>query len=90
MDRRVTLLAQTNEGETTRLLSSGGSIIAATGTMGKILRLSGGAGPSGAFESPVHDASTVARWGQLSWRAQKDSASGLVFPHPLWKFRSSR
>jgi hypothetical protein len=27
----------------------------------------------------VHDASTVARWGQVSWRAQKDAKSGLVF-----------
>ena len=78
-DRRVTLLAQTNEGETTRLLSSGGSLIAATGTMGKILRLGTTAGPSGYFESPVHDASTVARWGQVSWRAQKDARSTLVF-----------
>ena len=78
-DRHVTLLVQTNEGETTRLLSSGGSIIAATGTMGKILRLSTTAGGSGYFESPVHDASTVARWGQVSWRAQKDAQSTLVF-----------
>jgi hypothetical protein len=78
-DRHVTLLVQTNEGETTRLLSSGGSLIAATGTMGKILRLSTASGGSGYFESPVHDASTVARWGQVSWRAQKDAKSGLVF-----------
>ncbi|MEO8126190.1 MAG: hypothetical protein ABJF23_09150 [Bryobacteraceae bacterium] len=78
-DGRATLLVQTNEGEVTRLLSSGGSIIAATGTMGKILRLSTGAGPSGYFESQVHDASTVARWGQISWRAQKDAQSKLVF-----------
>jgi len=78
-DRRATLLVQTNEGEVTRLLSSGGSMIAATGTMGKILRLSNGAGASGYFESQVHDASTVARWGQVSWRAQKDAQSKLVF-----------
>lgn len=78
-DRRVTLLAQTNEGETTRLVPAGDSIIAATGTSGKLLRLGGGPAQNGAYESPVHDAGSVARWGQISWRGQKASGDKLVF-----------
>ena len=38
-DRRVTLVAETNESETTRLLPSEHSILAATGNMGRIFRL---------------------------------------------------
>src|SRR5205814_1156495 len=42
-DRRLTLLAQTNEAEATRLLQVKGALLAATGNMGKIYRL----GPAG-------------------------------------------
>lgn len=78
-DRRVTLIAQTNEGETTRLLLSGDSVVAATGTMGKLYRLSESATADGTYESPVHDAGTVARWGQLNWRGERKGAAKLVF-----------
>ncbi len=75
-DRKATLVAQSNEGEATRLLESRGALLAATGNLGKILRLDNGTVPSGWFESPVHDSSTVARWGRLSWRGD---AKGIVF-----------
>ncbi len=75
-DRKATLMAQTNEGEATRLLESQKGLIAATGNLGKILRLTTGVGPSGWFESPVHDAGTVARWGRLTWRGD---AHGVAF-----------
>ncbi len=79
-DRRLTLLAQTNEGETTRLLPSPDrKLLVATGTMGKLVRLSDTPGASGVYESPVQDASTVARWGHLSWRAQNVPGTKLSF-----------
>jgi hypothetical protein len=78
-DRRVTLLVQTNEGETTRLLPSSDFIVAATSTSGKLLKLGGGPSPEGTYESPVHDAGSVSRWGQLSWRGQRTGGSSLVF-----------
>jgi hypothetical protein len=77
-DRKMTLLAQTNEGETTRLLSAGGSLLAATGEMGKIYRLGTTPGTAGTYESPVHDVGTVARWGRLSWRGDALDPNGLV------------
>ncbi len=72
-DRKPALIAQANEGDATRLLESRAGLIAATGNLAKILRLSNGAGTGGWFESTVHDAGTVARWGRLSWRG--DGAS---------------
>jgi hypothetical protein len=73
-DRKATLLVETNEGEATRLLESPDGLVAATGDMGKVFRLAEAAGPSGSYESPVHDSGSVARWGRISWR----SAGGKV------------
>jgi hypothetical protein len=69
---QTTLVAQTNEGDATRLIASQrggvpGSVFAATGNAGKILRLDTSPGSSGWFESPPHDSGTVARWGRLTW-----------------------
>jgi len=75
-DRKATLVAQSNEGESTRLVESRGALLAATGNLGKILRLDAATVATGWFESPVHDSSTVARWGRLSWRGD---AKGIAF-----------
>ncbi|MBM3774796.1 MAG: WD40 repeat domain-containing protein [Acidobacteria bacterium] len=69
-DRKTTLLAQTNEGEATRLLRGrDASVLAATGNLGRLYRLGQSAGSSGVYQSPVHDAGAPARWGSLAWRA---------------------
>jgi hypothetical protein len=64
---RATLLAQANEGDATRLLASNRGLLAATGNLGKLLRLGGGTTTNGWFESPVHDSGAVAKWGRISW-----------------------
>jgi hypothetical protein len=72
-------VAQTNEGETTRLLPSDHSILAATGNMGRIYRLGEKPGTSGTYEAPVHDSGTASRWGTLSWRADLPAGCSLAF-----------
>jgi len=78
-DRKVTLVLQTNEGEATRLLPSNGSVLVATGDMGRIYRVGEVPGVSGSYESPIHDAGTAARWGSLSWRADMVPSTSLIF-----------
>jgi sugar lactone lactonase YvrE len=78
-DGKATLLVQTNEGEATRLLQTPAGLVAATGDLGKIFRLEQDTAASGAYESPVHDAGTVARWGRLSWLAEVCRGCELVF-----------
>lgn len=73
-DSKLTLVAQTNEAEATRLLEWRGSMLAATGNMGKIYRL-GAAGSAGTYESPVFDAGTVAQWGRLRWQGDKGAGT---------------
>jgi hypothetical protein len=70
---RATLVAQAGEGDATRLLATNRGLLVATGNLGKLLRLGGGAPGNGAaavsgwFESPVHDAGSAAKWGRISW-----------------------
>jgi hypothetical protein len=78
-DLRLTLVTETGEGETTRLLPSGHSILAATGNLGHIYRLGEKPGASGSYEAPVHDSGTASRWGNLTWRADVPAGCGLVF-----------
>ena len=64
-DNQLSLLAQTEQGETTRLVSVKGGLLAATANRGQLFRLTTSE-QAGQYESPVHDASTVARWGRLA------------------------
>ena len=68
-DRKLTLIAQTNDAETVRLLSVNDTILAATANSGKLYRL-GAAGTRGSYESPVFDASGVSRWGRIRWQGE--------------------
>jgi hypothetical protein len=78
-DRRATLILQTNEGETSRLLASPEGIYATSGSAGRIYKLAAALSPIGEFEAPVHDAGSVARWGRLQWRADVPKGSRVEF-----------
>jgi len=81
-DRRVTLVTQTNEGQTTRLLPSDHSILAATANMGRIIRLG---------DTPARPASTKHRCmmpapplaGQLELARRPTGGLCARVPHPL-------
>jgi hypothetical protein len=80
-DRKLTLVAQTNEAEATRLLQWKGALLAATGNMGKIYKLEAfstkaAGGARGTYQSPVFDAGGAARWGRLRWQA--DNGAGTI------------
>ncbi len=69
-DRKLTLVAQTNETEATRLIASGDGVFAATGNTGKLFELQSGKAAKGSYESPIFDAQSVARWGRVRWLSQ--------------------
>jgi sugar lactone lactonase YvrE len=66
-NRKTTLVAETGEGQVLRLARAAGGVLVATGEQGKLYRLTAGKAESGEMESPVHDATTTARWGRLSF-----------------------
>ena len=78
-DRRLTLVAQTNEAETLRLLPGDHSILAATANMGRIFRLGETSGANGTYEAPVHDSGASSKWGSISWRADVPTGAKIVF-----------
>ncbi|MCU0228392.1 MAG: hypothetical protein MUF01_12200, partial [Bryobacterales bacterium] len=65
---RVSLLAQTEQGQTTRLLAAAEGFLAATGNEGKLFRFQQNGVTDAEYLSPVHDAQKVSRWGQMTWR----------------------
>lgn len=77
-DRKATLLVETREGEATRLMPHGRSVIAATSHAGKLLRIADVPAPVGTYESPVHDAGAAARWGRISWHGDAPKGSKVV------------
>jgi len=77
--RQVRLLAQTNESEAVRLLRRGRELWVATSNLGKLYRLGESLAERGVYESPVHDAGTVARWGRLSWRLESPADGKVEF-----------
>ncbi|MGH9662866.1 MAG: PQQ-binding-like beta-propeller repeat protein, partial [Bryobacteraceae bacterium] len=78
-ERKATLVAETGQGETTRLMVWRGSLLAATGDMGILYRLGQHAGVKGTYEAPVHDTGSVARWGRLSWKGETVANTHLAF-----------
>jgi len=67
-NRLTTLIEQTNRGEIVRLLRSNSRLMAVASSPGALLAETVGAPVvSGSYESPVHDAGSISRWGRLDW-----------------------
>lgn len=75
-DNRISLLAEPGSGETTALLKIGPDIYAALSNAARLVRFGSAGSSPGSYESQVHDASSVARWGHLQWHG---TGSGVVF-----------
>jgi hypothetical protein len=66
----ATLLGRVGAQQVTSVLATGdGQYVLATANPGKLFRLSTARAGRGTYESDVRDASTVASWGTISWRA---------------------
>ncbi len=76
-DRKSRLLSESRDGEALRVLADGAGFLAATSPSARLLRYAAPAS-EGEFESPVHDATTVARWGRLSWRSESCANCAVV------------
>ena len=68
-DRQISLLTQTGQGETTRLIPFGNFVLATTANVGKVFRLDPRPAASGFFESEIRDAGSIAGWGRIRWTA---------------------
>ena len=67
---KPTLVAQTSEAQTSRLIragAGGNQLFAAASNLGKLFRLASDTAASGIYTSAVRDAQTSATWGRLAW-----------------------
>lgn len=76
VDAKPTLLVEPGDGETTRILKSGSVLYAGLSSPGRLFAFDISATGAGAYESQVHDSTTVARWGHLQWHG---NGSGVAF-----------
>jgi hypothetical protein len=67
--RNTTLLLESTEEQTTRLLEVGNRLYAASSNIGKLFRIGDTPATSGAYESDVKDTESVSSWGKLSWKS---------------------
>ncbi len=78
-DRRVTLVTQTNEGETTRLLPANIRFSPPPAIWAASFASAKAPAPPAPYEAPVHDTATASRWGSLSWRADLPAGTVVQF-----------
>ncbi len=74
---KITLVAETRQADAVRLLPTPRGVLIATANPGKLWRLGDAPSQQGSFESPVHDAGAVARWGRLTWQSAQCSGCQL-------------
>jgi hypothetical protein len=75
-DGRSSLVNEPGSGETTQLFQTGGDLYAALSNAARLIRFAAAGSTSGVYESQVHDATSVARWGHLQWHG---SGGGVIF-----------
>jgi WD40 repeat protein len=66
--RNTTLVVESTEEQTTRLIDVGNRLYAASANIGKLFRIGDALATSGTFESTVKDTDAVSSWGKLSWK----------------------
>jgi hypothetical protein len=78
-DLKATLLVETRDGDTVRLAETPQGLLAGTSNVAKLYRLAASMAATGSYESAVHDAGTVARWGRVEWRGDFPAGARLEF-----------
>ncbi|MFN8007177.1 MAG: hypothetical protein U0V70_09185 [Terriglobia bacterium] len=76
-EKKPTLLLETNEEQTTRLIAGSPDLFACTSNLAKVYRLSSALNAEGTFESDVRDTQTTSSWGQLHWKAEVPNGASL-------------
>jgi len=73
---KTMLLTEPGDGEATRLLQVGTTLYTALSSPARVYAFDLSKSGAGAYESEIHDAASVARWGHLQWHG---SGTGVTF-----------
>ena len=67
--KNTTLLLESTEEQTTRLMEVGNRLYAASANIGKLFRIGDTLAASGTYESNVKDTDSVSSWGKVTWKS---------------------
>jgi sugar lactone lactonase YvrE len=76
---KLTILTETHESLSTRLLVAGNDLYASTSNVAKLFHIGGSPSHEGTFESQVKDTKFVSHWGVLAWRGDVPPGCTLQF-----------
>jgi sugar lactone lactonase YvrE len=77
IDRKIKILTDSPEEDSTRLLAAGEVVWVGSGNQGKIYRLQSKTAQSGTYESKTLDAKIVSSWGKIFWKAAGSGDSAI-------------
>jgi hypothetical protein len=75
--KQVTVLTDSTEEDSTRLLTAGENIYVGSSNQGKVYRLRTQKAQTGTFESKTLDARIISSWGKISWRSTHSGNSNI-------------
>ncbi|MGH9692986.1 MAG: hypothetical protein ACRD5Z_02505, partial [Bryobacteraceae bacterium] len=75
-NRKQVMLAETGDSDANQLLKTTAGVWVGLSNPAKVVLLGNSTSAKPVYESPVHDTTTLARWGQLQWEA---TAPGVTF-----------
>ena len=75
-NRKQVMLAETGDSDANELLNTAAGVWVGLSNPAKVVLLGASTAAKATYESPVHDTTTLARWGQLQWDA---TGSGVTF-----------
>ena len=78
-DHRASLVTETDQEETTHLISYQNYVLATTANLGKLFRVGTQPGETGYYESNIRDAGGIAAWGKIRWTAENPEKTSLEF-----------
>ena len=76
-DRRVSLVTETDQEETTRLIPYDNFVLATTANLGKVFRVGTQPAATGLYESEVRDTGAIAGWGKIRWTAETPKGTSV-------------
>jgi len=78
-DRRSSLVTETDEEETTRLIPYQNFVLATTANLGKVFQVGTQPADTGYYESVVRDTGGISSWGKIRWTAEVPAGTSLEF-----------
>ena len=87
--RRVSLVTESGREQVTQLATDAKGLLVASAHSARLSRFEAKAKAAGSYESAIHDAKTLARWGRLTWQGDGVDSGRVKISTPRRQFGRS-